>query len=78
MYLKLTDFKTREVTGTTNGSANTQSLFRHATPSDPQAPTGWMILEGRGIYIPINGAGAEVIDVRSTATSQPFRILVFY
>jgi hypothetical protein len=76
-YLRLKDFQTRELKGTTAGTADAQTLFRHTPPSAPQAPTFWCVLEG-DVYVPRNGAGPELIDVRSRRASEAFRLLLFY
>lgn len=72
--LKEKDLNSVEITGTTNSSANTSSKFRH---NKNQVPFMWHILEGR-IYVPRNGAGPNDIDVRSTQTSEEFRLLLIF
>lgn len=73
-YLRLADFKTKELTGTTSSSANTQALFTHNAKA---VPIFWLPLEG-AVYVPRYGLGPLQIDVRSTKTSEPFRILLFF
>lgn len=72
--ISLTDFRSVVVSGTTNSTADTKSLFRN--PSGI-APFMWLPLEG-DVYIPLNGLGPTDIDVRSRLTSQSFRLLLFY
>lgn len=73
--LKLTDFKTQEVTGTTHGTANTSRKFRHS--GGGQVPSFWIVLEGN-VYVARNGVGPQDMDVRSTNTNEQFRILAFF
>jgi hypothetical protein len=63
-----------EVSGTTHATANTASKYRH---NKEQVPYMWIPLEGR-IYVPRHGAGPNDIDVRSTTTSEPFRLVLFF
>ena len=61
-----------EITGTSNGIADTSSTFRHAIG---RVPSFWFPLEGR-IYVPRHGADENEIDIRSTVASEPFRMLI--
>lgn len=72
--IKLKDFKSVEVTGTTHGTADTQRLFRHGQNALPYA---WFVLEG-DVYIPRRGVGMNDVDVRSRLTSHEFRILFLF
>lgn len=70
--ISLDNMKRIEITGTTNASADTSSMFRHALGS---VPSLWFPLEGR-VYVPRHGMNENEIDIRSTVTSEPFRIMV--
>lgn len=72
--VKQKDFITAEVSGVTSHIANTAVRFRHGKE---QVPYMWTILEGR-IYVPRHGAGPNDIDVRSSQTSEAFRMLLFF
>jgi hypothetical protein len=69
-FVSLDNFKYREVTGTTHGTANTSLKFKHGFNAAPRLV---FIVEG-DVYIPFGGIGANDIDVRSTQTSQKFRL----
>ena len=73
-YVRLIDFETKELVGTTHGSANTQRLFRHAFNI---LPAFVMVQEGN-IYIPKEGTGPNEIDIRSSNTNEEFKILLFF
>ena len=66
------NFKLVELEGTTNGTANTTSQFRHALG---RIPSFWFPLGGR-VYVPKDGLSENQIDIRSTVASEPFRVLV--
>lgn len=72
--IKQKDFRIIEVTGTTASSANTAARFRHGKNEVP-----WMgiVVEGNA-YIARNGIGPNDLDVRSTGTSQDFKVLLFF
>jgi hypothetical protein len=72
--LRLADYKSKELSGTTNPVADTQLLFRHASN---QVPWGYEVLEG-DVYVPSVGIGANDIDIRSGSESETFRILLFF
>jgi hypothetical protein len=63
---------TTVVEGTTSGTADTSAKFRHNIGG---VPSFWFPLEG-DVYVPFNGIGPSEIDVRSTKTSEQFRLLV--
>lgn len=66
------NFRAIELTGTTNSSANTKSMFKHDLG---KTPAFWFPLEGR-VYVPRYGFSESEMDLRSTVASEPFRILV--
>lgn len=68
------DFRTVELEGITNSSANTAQRFLH---SMNQVPWAWFPLEG-SVYVPKEGLGPKDIDIRSARTSEPFRILLVF
>lgn len=72
--IKRKDFRIVEVSGTTASSANTSAMFRHGKNEVP-----WLgvVAEGNA-YIAINGIGPNDLDVRSTGTSQDFKVLLFF
>lgn len=72
--LKLSDFRTKELTGTTASSANAAGVFRHAAK---EVPAFWLPVEG-AVYVPRQGLGPDTVDIRSTKTSEPFRVLLFF
>lgn len=72
--LRLSDFRTKELTGTTNSSANTAQVFLHASK---EVPAFWLPVEGC-VYVPRQGLGPDTVDVRSTKTSETFRVLLFF
>jgi hypothetical protein len=66
------NFNAVTVTGTTSGTANTSAKFRHNLKAQPSMV---LILEGNA-YVARQGVGPTDVDIRSTATSQPFLALV--
>jgi hypothetical protein len=72
--IKQKDFRIVEVSGTTASSANTEAKFRHGKNEVP-----WLgvVAEGNA-YIARNGIGPNELDVRSTSTSQDFKVLLFF
>jgi hypothetical protein len=73
-YIRLKDFQSLVVTGTTSATANTTSKFRHGAN---QVPAYWIVQEG-DVFVPRNGADQNIIDVQSAKTSQPFKLLLIY
>lgn len=73
-FIKQKDFRMVEVTGTTSSSANTRAAFRHGKNEVP-----WLAIVAEGnAYIARHGLGPNDIDVRSAATSQEFKVLLFF
>jgi len=73
-YIRQSDFELQELTGTTHGTADTQMFFRHGKGKVP-----WLVLPIEGhVYIPRHGLTPNEIDVRSSDTSESFRILLFF
>lgn len=70
--VSLDNMKFVELEGTTHGTANTASQFRHALG---RVPSFWFPLGGR-VYTPKDGLSENNIDIRSTVASEPFRVLV--
>lgn len=66
------NFRSVVLTGTTNASADTKSMFKHDLG---KVPAFWFPLEGR-VYVPLNGFSETEMDLRSTVVSEPFKILV--
>lgn len=66
------NFRSTELTGKTNGTADTSSMFKHALG---KVPAFWFPLEGR-VYVPRNGFSESEMDIRSTVASESFRVLV--
>jgi plasmid maintenance system antidote protein VapI len=66
------NFRAVELTGTTNATADTASRFKHNLG---KIPAFWFPLEGR-VYVPRNGFSDTELDLRSTESSEAFRILV--
>lgn len=62
----------KELTGTTDGSADTQRLFKHGLTFRPKL---WFFLEG-DVYVPRHGVDENNIDIRSAKTSEDFRVLL--
>lgn len=66
------NFRAIELTGTTNSTADTSSMFKHGLG---KVPAFWFPLEGR-VYVPRDGFSESEMDLRSTVASESFRVLV--
>jgi hypothetical protein len=66
------NFRSVELTGTTHGTPDTSSKFKHDLG---KIPAFWFPLEGR-VYVPRNGFSDTELDLRSSEASESFRILV--
>jgi hypothetical protein len=73
-FIRRDDFYYMYLEGTTNSSADTEQNFIHNGKREPWA---WFPLEGN-VYVPKEGIGANDIDVRSSNTSENFRILLLF
>lgn len=66
------NFRAVELTGATSVTADTRATFKHDLG---KIPAFWFPLEGR-VYVPRNGFTDTELDLRSSETSEEFRILV--
>lgn len=70
--LSLDNTTSNIITGITDPTANTQRLVAHGFQ---QIPTIAVILEGNA-YIQVSGVGKTTVDIRSSTTSQSYKLLV--
>jgi hypothetical protein len=66
------NFKSSFLEGTTNSTANTEQLFAHGYT---EAPSLILVVEGNA-YIQKGRISSSQVDVRSTASSQPFKLWI--
>lgn len=72
--LRLEDFDSLVLEGTTNATGDTSSKFKHGRGA---VPTMVMVLEGN-VYLPKNGRGPNEVDVRSPNSSEAFTLLLLF
>jgi hypothetical protein len=70
--LSLDNTQSRIVSGTTDGTADTQRIIAHGFQ---QIPSAVVVLEGNA-YIQVGGISNTSVDVRSMGQSQKFKLLV--
>lgn len=66
------NFTANEIAGVTSSTPDERLEIAHGFESLPAMA---LMLEGNA-YVAINGLGAKTVDVRSSAASQPFKLLV--
>jgi len=68
------NMKSEEIRGNTDSITDTARQFKHNLKAPPSL---WFALEG-DVYIPRYGIDKDFVDIRSSKSSEEFRVLLIY